>query len=188
MQDRKNKLIRLITILGILLLVLVLISIIITSDKKPEDVLAYINSDEMKDGVTSPDMIHIVLGLYKGELNPKALSKSTYIFISEIIPEYSSKLKNEKQVEKYFDKNTERIKLELGITGKKDFKELVEKVQKLKGNLNLEYATFDKDSVKVNRNNTQADLKIKYYENPELTFNITIHNKVKGNSSTIVYK
>lgn len=170
----KNKKI-VISMLIVLTILIVILIVLINILRTPQETFEYIYSDEMDKGTFSPEMIHIVIAAYEGEVNPKAISKSTYYLITEIIPEYLNKCKDG-DTNKYFDKESNSIYLMTGIKNKEDFKKFMDELKKLNGNLKFEYAKFDRESVKVNENDLEVVLKIKYQNQEEISVNMRIKN------------
>lgn len=101
-------------------------------------------------------------------------------------PEY---LKNcsDNNTEKYFNKNKDSIYLDTGITNKDDFDKLIKEISKLSGKLELEYAIFDRETIKVNKTNLEVVLKIKYKDQDEISLNVRIKNKQRDNVPSIEY-
>ena len=170
----KNKKI-VISMLIVLTILIVILIVLINILRTPQETFEYIYSDEMDKGTFSPEMIHIVIAAYEGEVNPKAISKSTYYLITEIIPEYLNKCKDG-DTNKYFDKESNSIYLMTGIKNKEDFKKFMDELKKINGNLKFEYAKFDRESVKVNENDLEVVLKIKYQNQEEISVNMRIKN------------
>lgn len=182
-EIQKRRIILLIFILLIFLGVLMVVKFYLTKDKINFE---YIYSDEMKNGTFSPKMIHLVIAAYEGDVNPKSISKSTYYMITTKIPEY---LKNcsDNNTEKYFNKNKDSIYLDTGITNKDDFDKLIKELSKLSGKLELEYAIFDRETIKVNKTNLEVVLKIKYKDQEEISLNVRIKNKQRDEVPSIEY-
>lgn len=170
----KNKKI-VISMLIVLTILIVILIVLINILRTPQETFEYIYSDEMDEGTFSPEMIHIVIAAYEGEVNPKAISKSTYYLITELIPEYLNKCKDG-DTNKYFDKESNSIYLMTGIKNKEDFKKFMDELKKLNENLKFEYAKFDRESVKVNENDLEVVLKIKYQNQEEISVNMRIKN------------
>ena len=180
---------RRILILLILVLLMCMITLIIIKNqlRTPEENLKYINSNEMDKGTVSPEMIHVVIASYEGELNPKAISKSTYYFINYVIPEYLNECKNDSKTDKYFEKNKDKINLDIGINNKDEFKNLIQEIKKLSGKLEFESSRFDKDNINKESYNLKTILYVKYKNNSEISFNVTISNKIYNNKSSIKF-
>lgn len=155
--------------------------------ESPKEKLNYINSDEMKEGTTSPKMIHAVITRYEGNLNPKAITKSTYNFINTIVPKYLKEINTEEEAKEYYNKHSEDIYVEIGIGKEDDFLELYKELSKLSGELKCESATFKLNEVEVKTASTEANLYIKYADNPEICIKIIISNNVYTNRSSIKY-
>ncbi len=187
-KKSKNKKIILFSIIMMLVLLscmVIVINIIRLND--PEVNLEYINSDEMRDETFSPDMIHIVISKYEGNLNPKAISKSTYYFINTVVQRYLNNCVDEESTKRYFNSNADSIYIDIGIDSEDEFYELIQEIDKLNGKLEYENATFKMNEIYVNSNNTEAILYIKYKDNPEISVKTTISNRVYNNRSSIKY-
>lgn len=153
----------------------------------PENKLAYINSNEMKDGTTSPKMIHVVISRYEGDLNPKAITKSTYNFINSIIPKYLKKIDSEDDAIKYYNKNKSEINKEIGIKNETEFVDLYKEISKLEGKLKYESSKFKMDEVEKGDRETEANLYIQYSNNPEICVKIIISDRIYANKTSIKY-
>ena len=180
----RKKILITIIILTILLVALLIVVFMQTNTKRN---LEYINSDEMNEGTVSPDFIHVVVASYKGKLNPKAISKSTYYFINELVPKYLKKCDNSESARKYFQRNLKDIKLDIGVEKEEEFLKLMEEIQKLTPELKLERSYFNMDEIENNYNNTKANLYIKYENNPEISVKLTISNRIYQDKSTIKF-
>ncbi len=187
----RNKVQRKIIIAMIILLIALIIVIFqlnkLKGTRTSKENLEYINSDELEDGTVSPDMIHVVIALYEGELNPKAISKSTYHFINHLVPEYLKKCKNEEITREYFQRNKEDIYLDIGINKEEEFISLINEINTLSGNLEFESSRFDKDTLVVKNNRVEAVLYIKYRNNDEINVNVNLYNKVYSNRTSIKF-
>lgn len=153
----------------------------------PENKLTYINSDEMKEGTTSPKMIHVVISRYDGDLNPKAITKSTYNFINSIIPKYLKKISNEDEAISYYNKNIQEIYTEIGIRNQNEFIDLYKEISKLEGELEYESSKFKLNEVEKGNRETEANLYIQYSNNPEICIKIIVSNRVYENRTSIKY-
>lgn len=187
----RNKVQRKIIIAMIILLIALIIVVFqlnkLKGTRTSKENLEYINSDELEDGTVSPDMIHVVIALYEGELNPKAISKSTYHFINHLVPEYLKKCKNEEITREYFQRNKEDIYLDIGINKEEEFISLINEINTLSGNLEFESSRFDKDTLVVKNNRVEAVLYIKYRNNDEINVNVNLYNKVYSNRTSIKF-
>lgn len=176
---------RIIIILLIILLIVVLSLIIIKLNiRTPRQNLDYINSNEIDEGTFSPQMIHVVVASYEGDLNPKAISKSAYYFLNTVIPKY---LKECNDSEKYFEKNKDAIKLDIGVTNSEEFSNLMQEIKKLSGNLEYESSRFDADNIKKDFKGLKTTLYIKYKNNPEISFDITISDKIQSDRNSVKF-
>lgn len=184
---KKNILLILILILLVVLIICIIGLSKIKKIRSSEENLEYINSDELDEGTISPEMIHVVIALYKGDLNPKAISKSTYHFINHLVPEYLKKCTNEEITKKYFQKNKYDIYLDTGINKEEEFINLINNINKLSGNLEFETSRFDKDSIVKNNNGIEAILYIKYKNNEEISVKVKLLNKVYSDKTSVLF-
>lgn len=184
---KKKTVLILILILMVSLIVCLVGLIKIKNVRNSKENLEYINSDELDEGTVSPSMIHVVIALYEGDLNPKAISKSTYHFINHLVPEYLKKCTNEEITRKYFQKNKNDIYLDIGIDEETKFIDLINEISKLSGDLEFESSRFDKDNVIVNTNGTEAILYIKYKNNEEIAVKVKLLNKVYSNKTSVQF-
>ncbi len=169
---------KIVIVLMLLFLLLgIIITIYINKIRTPKEMYSYIYSDEIDEGTFSPKMIHMVIVAYEGEVNPKAISKSTYYMITNRIPEYLNKCKDNKSLNDYFEKNSNSIYLATGINNNEQFKKLLAELKKVSGKLKLDCAEFDRETIKVNKNNLEVVLKIKYEKQEEILLNMRISNK-----------
>ena len=185
---KKKKLIKIFLIILILLIICLVIfmSLLKENDVSSRESFEYIYSDEMKDGTTSPDMIHLIITFYDGEVAPDSISKSIYYFINTVIPKYVEKCSNEKKAEKYFDNNLEDVKLDINAN-KSEFVGLINEISKISGELKFESARFDKDSIKRTNRGIEALLYIKYENNPEISVRFVLLNELYDDRSSIKY-
>ena len=63
----------------------------------------------------------------------------------------------------------------------------MEEIQKLTPELKLERSYFNMDEIENNYNNTKANLYIKYENNPEISVELTISNRIYQDKSTIKF-
>lgn len=183
----KKRKILIILILIILLVLMITLIILKSHIRTPKENLEYINSDEMDSGTFSPQMIHIVIAYYEGDLNPKAISKSTYYFVNNMIPKLLKECSDDSKIDKYFEKNMDEIKFNIGINDKDEFKALMQEIKKLSGKLEFESSRFDRDNITRENSSLKTILYVKYKNNPELSFDVTISNKVYNNKSSIKF-
>lgn len=185
MKKKKINPKKIILILLILIIVLLFLLLIRLKARTTKENFEYIYSDEMDENTFSPEMIHLVIAAYEGDVNPKAITKSTYNFITNLIPEYLNKCVDENETQKYFERNKESIYLLLGIDNQEGFKNLIQEIKKLSGDLVFEYAKFDRETIKRNTNNLTVVLKIKYENQEEISVNVKIDNKISSSRPTI---
>lgn len=187
MKKKKINLKKLIIIMLILLTVLLTLMILRLKARTYKETFNYIYSEDMDEGTFSPEMIHLVIAAYEGDENPKAITKATYNFITNLIPKYLNECVRENNIESYFENNKEQIYLLTGINNKDDFNKLIQEIKKLSGDLQFEYAQFDRETIKKNNNNLTVELKIKYLNQEEISVNLKINNKVNSSNPTIKF-
>lgn len=183
----KKQLFKIILILLIIIFLLTIFLINISSRKSSKQYLKYITSDEIDENTTSPKMIHYVLSAYKGVVNPKALSKSTYYIINQKIPEYLKYCKTNKDIDKYFEKNENDIYLDLGIDDKEQFEKFMDEINKLSGDLKYESSRFDKEYTSIESDYTETVIHIKYENQEEISLDMIIKNYSEQDEPVIVY-
>lgn len=142
--------------------------------------LEYMNSDQIDHNVKSPTNIHVLLAKYGGSIKPKTISKFTYNFAYRVIPHYYDLIKQGKLKENdkfFYQLNKKMILAETGIDNYEDFKKLIQKIAGLNSNLEVESMIIPIDSVKTFYNDFGSQLKIKYQENDEITFDLQLGNR-----------
>jgi hypothetical protein len=164
-----------------------MLTLIKAMDNSSEKKLEYINSDDIDESVISPDMIHVVISKYEGELNAKAISKSTYYFVTELIPKYKENCTDEETATKYYNKHQDDIINEIALKSEKSFLNIVNKINTLQGDLELESYKFKMDEIENTSDSTIARLYVKYKDNEEISFKVTIYNRQYSNQSSIKY-
>ena len=91
-------------------------------------------------------------------------------------------------MKKYYNRNKNIIKIELGFSNSNEFKEFVKTIQQLKGNkLKFEKYRILRTTV-VNENNiTSAYLGITYSNNEEIIINTKLSNEINQKETSITY-
>lgn len=178
---------KIIVIFLILIIILISLLLLMQKVKETEQKFEYIYSDSMNDGTFSPKMIHLVIAAYEGDVNPKAITKATYNFITDLIPKYINIDNDESEIQKYFERNKEAIYLLVGIDNQDDFKNLMQEINKLSYNSEFEKAEFDRETIKKNINNLTVTLKIKYANQEEISINMRINNSVSSSKPAIKF-
>ncbi len=142
----------------------------------------YVYSEEIEEGTFSPTLIHVPIGVYKGEVPPQAFSKSCYLFITRYIPEFYKECTSPEKMEKYYNDNKNELKKILGIRSLEDFNNIIKTISGLNGKLEYESSRFIMDEVYTDNDGIEANLYIKYKNNPELKFVMRVSN----NNSEVV--
>lgn len=188
-MKKRIKINKKILLLIIIIVVVVLIALIMLLDTTKSHInnLEYINSDEMNEGTFSPEKIHVLLQIYKGDLNPKAISKSTYYFTQSLVPEYYKKCKTEFSAKRYYFNNKKNIFIDTGINSEEDFLKLNSEIQKLSGELIFESSRFGIDEMKKKSDGVETYLYIKYKNNDEIKIKVIIYNTVLEDCSTVIF-
>lgn len=192
----KEKIKRILILLGIVLCVLILGWICYYI--KNQDVieakqnLEYINDSNQwnREEVRYPERASSIKNIYEGELTIKDIGKSMYYFTTEVIPKYYNQLKDadENAVLEYYAVNSKIIAIDTGIDNEEDFSSLIKVVQKLNSeSLTLDSFMIDKNNTKAKSGYTETILCITYKDNEEIRFRVKIHNQIKKEASTLIY-
>ncbi len=189
-----------ILIICLLLLLIIVFSIISYSKNvkslKAEDTLYYFYGDEINYGETSPDRIGQVYHAHRengGDVNPKAITKSTYYFINVLVPGYYKEFsENKSSIKEYFEKNKNEIDIYTAIKSYEDFEKLVNAILNIKpsdGKLVYESSRFDSDTIDVDTSGTlRVDLYIKYQNCEEFKVKMSMKDTSKYTTSAIGYR
>ncbi len=192
----KEKITRILLLLGIVLCVLVLICIVYylmhQEEMQARQNLKYINDSEQwnREEVKYPTRANEIKNVYEGDLDIKDIGKSMYYFTTQVIPKYYNTLRNatDEEVVAYYEENKKVIALDTGIDEEEDFVQLIQNVQKLQTDvLSLKSFRISEGSVKKQSSYTNASLYILYENNEEIGFEVKIFKQIKENMSTVVY-
>ena len=180
-----------------LLLIVIIIAAIVRYTKsirslKTEDTLYYIYGNEINYNETSPARIGQVYHAYSGDVNPKAISKSTYFFMTVLVPDYYKEFSSGKiNTNSYFEKYKNEIDIYTAIKSYDDFEKLVSAILNIKpadGKLVYESSRFDPDTITVDASGTlRVDLYIKYKNCEEFKVKMSMRDSSKYTSSAIGY-
>lgn len=195
LKIKKSKIILLIIIVIILILVLGMILLILnaqpTTAELASEKLAYINdSNQWNDDTVYPDYSAAFGRAYEGNLTIMDIGKSMYYVATEVFPKYYEDLKDasREEIEKYYEKESESIYINLAIKNKSKFVNLIKELQKLSGDtISWESYRIDLNSIDTGANYTKAVLYITYQGNDEISVNITANNNVSRDCSTVEY-
>lgn len=195
-RKMKNKNLKILLILILFLIVIFIILLSISNKINPlknaNGRLAYILEDETweKYGEIYPDGSALLKRTYFGDLTIFSIGKSMYYVATDFLP-YEHKIlknKNNKTFSKYYNKNSELLKIALGIENEKQFLEISDLLKSLNTNeLKFESFYIDKNSIKAASTYTTANLIIKYKDCEEITLNMKINNRKYKDMSSITY-
>lgn len=195
LKIERKKIIILIVILIILIFILAYILLILSAKPTKVDLakekLAYINdTTQWEDETRYPDNAAAFGRAYQGDLTIMDIGKSMYYVVTDVLPTYYKDLKDasEEKIEKYYDKESESIYVDLAIKNKTKFVNLIKELQKLSGDtITLESYRIDLDTIKTGANYTKAVLYITYKGNEEIALDITANNVISSNCSSVEY-
>ena len=164
-----------------IILIFLLILLIVFYNKPDEKNLRYIYNENVEGTIDMmPLNVSYALSDYKGNVDQRSIYKALYMLVKDIIPDYYNKLSSiqSEGIEKYFSKNKNNIKKELGITEVSDFKSFIETIKNLQGNtLVLKEYTFHPDAVKKTSEYLENILLIKYENNEKIGIYVKIYNE-----------
>lgn len=186
--------IKMIKILILIFIILCFVlGVVSFSNKGKNDLLEqleYINDDNQWNDEEYPYMSYMLFIEYAGNLSAENMVKSMSHVANYVIPKYYKELKNasEAKILKYYNKNYDAIQVDIGINESEDFKDLILSIQSLETD-ELIFSSYrvNKDEIKTRTGYTETTFYITYEENEEIGFNVKIYNKVKQNSSSLVY-
>ena len=179
---------RKITIAILLVLLFICLLVIINMRRiKTKINLSYINSEKVNEGTFSPNNIHVLLAYYEGETKGPAITKSLYYFITDRVPEYRNKCKDEKKAKSYFKKNKDIIYEDIGIKDEDKFLELISLISKLPEDLVYESSNFEMGEMSKDSNGLTANLYIKYKNFEKIKIRISISNKAVTKRSPVKF-
>lgn len=194
-KKSKSKINFLIIIIILLILILAIILLILnaqpTTVELATEKLAYINdSNQWNDETIYPDYSAAFGRAYEGNLTIMDIGKSMYYVATEVFPKYYEDLKDasEEEIEKYYEKESESIYINLAIKNKSKFVNLIKELQTLSGDtINWESYRIDLNSIDTGANYTKAVLYITYQGNNEIAFNVTANNRISKDCSSVEY-
>lgn len=195
MRNKKNKT-KTRIILGTLLLIvlIIVISVIYSLStanlRQARKQLKYIVSEEWNNEKYPTGMPELIRN-YSGQLKAQNIGKSINYVATKVIPNYNEKLKNvnEKEISKYFEKNSKIIETDIGIEKLQDFKNLINEINQKSTVQNLEFESYYIDENSINKSNkmTEANLYIKYKNCKEIEIQLKIYNDKSNIVSSIDY-
>lgn len=183
-------------ILGVILVIIAIIVISViyslsTADlRQAKKQLNYIISEEWNNEKYPTGMPELIRN-YSGQQKAQNIGKSINYVATKVIPNYNEKLKNadEKQISKYFEKNSKIIEIDIGIDKFDDFKKFINEINQKSKSKKLEFESYyiDEDSIKQSNKMTEADLYIKYKGCEEIELGLKIYNEKSKIVSSIDY-
>lgn len=195
MKNKKNKTksrIMLGIILGIILITIisVIYSLSTANLRQARKQLQYIISEEWNNEKYPTGMPELIRN-YSGQQKAQNIGKSINYVATKVIPHYNEELKNanEKQISKYFEKNSKIIEIDIGIDKSTDFKDLINEISQKSTAQKLEFESYyiDENSIKQSNRMTEANLYIKYKGCEEIELGLKIHNEKSKTVSSIEY-
>lgn len=189
-NNTKNikKLIILLALICIILLVLILVIYNNPTDKT----LRYIyNTKEVGIIDIMPTNVDKLFSRYEGNNDQRSLYKSMDLFVNEFIQNYYLETKNlsKDDLKKYFNENSKKIKVELGITEEENFNSFCNNLKNTlnSDDLKLISYTINPISVKKYSSHIAGVMIVKYGNNQKIAFYLTIRNKIDESKSPITY-
>ncbi len=196
---KKEKYIKIATIIFIILLVLLITFVIIYNVLKEKDEPIYeenleaqkeVDEEYLEKQMIIPEEYNFLVRLYEGNLNEKVFYSAIYKLVFEEIPEISNNLKNKsaEEIESYYQNNKERIYSNLGIDNFEDYNKIVQEVSKLE-NTTYESSRFVSKSFASNEENdySSLDLEINFENNSSITFKMYIINEFQDDKPKIKF-
>ncbi len=185
-----NKIIKRIVIIIVVVILFIILSIYFLNTQKMENegyTLSYMNSDDISSSTKSPTNIHVVLAKYIGDVKPKTISKFSYNFAYNIIPNYVKLIEQGKLKENdrfFYFNNKKLILIQTGIDNYDEFNNLIKKISVLSGELEIENVVIPIASIDTSKVEFESEINIKYKNNEELKFKLVIgknsDNKMTG--------
>lgn len=186
MGGKNNKLNKVKKIKGLIFLLLVIlillvVGIIIIKNDPIEKNLRYIYNNKTSDNVTMPLNINKGFSGYKGYVNRLSVYKSLDLFVKKQLPNYYKDVQklDESGLKNYYNKNADKIKVELGLIKEEEFIELANTIKVLKeGNFELNQYVINPLSVKTLGNGISFALIIEYKDNEKIAVEVIIKNSI----------
>lgn len=182
----------LILILALLALTGVIAMLIVISN--PIDGrLRYIYDEDQVISVSQmPENDNAIFEIYTGNGSHKSIYKSMYIFVDELVEKYYLEFKDNfetQNIEKYFDKNSEKIQKELLIEDKEEFVKFVSSLKSLSGDeLVLKQYMVIPQSVKEVARGMKYVIAVDYENSERILFQVTLRNAVIEDYSPLKFE
>lgn len=184
-----NKVRKLIVLLG--LVILVIISVILVLLMNPTDNRLKYIYDESQEGNIEimPLNVSPLFVEYTGRVNQRSIYKAMYLLVNNVVQEYYNEFKgnfNDDTIGKYFDRNTEKIRQDLGITDKAEFIKVINVFKNLNGDkLELEEYIIVPDSFDRTTKGLEFVLLIKYKDNSRIALTLEVLNAKQSTKTPI---
>ena len=147
----------LILLLVILLVILVVYRIIHVSTVDKQ--ISYLNSSNINEGTIGISNMYAFGMKYNGNVELSTVDKTVYYFASELAPEY----KNIDDIEKYYNRNVDKITRYLGVANVEDFSKVVKSIQALPvSDLKVKSIKCYESSIKGRKLSTSMTVGIEY--------------------------
>lgn len=128
---------------------------------------------------------------YDGDNNYTDLYRKIYD-LTEYMPKLQEKLKtaSQEKIEKFYDKNTEKINECIGISYKKDFVKFINYLNSKEDLTEFKEATIDEKSFNSDNKYLKFNMMLKYDTNTELNFKVYFKksNNVTANNPIVKFE
>ena len=184
-----KKIRKLIIILSLVILVIVAIIILINVNQKVSR-LNYIYDENQEGNIEiMPLNVSPLFEKYAGRVNQRSVYKTMYLLVDVILQEYYNEFKGQFEegiISDYFDKNSEKIREDFGITEREEFIKLMEIFKELKGeDLELEEYIIVPDSIRRTIGGLEFVLLVKYKGNSQIAICLEVVNALQTNKTPI---
>lgn len=187
-----NKILKIIILLFLVAVVIfsVILFILLRNsvDGKLNDIY---NEDIIGEIEIMPLNVEILFTEYNGFTNQRSIYKSMNYFVTETIPKYYLEIKNlnQEEIKQYYNRNTQNIEKEIGITDENNFVKFAENIQKLTGEeLSLSKYVINPNSVSRYSTYTGGVILVTYENNEKIGFYMEILNDADQTKTPIIYK
>lgn len=193
-MNKKIKVILIIFIILNLIMLGVLTSLILLTNKQKEK-----EANEGSNNVTAQQIDE-----YHGRIYPKNIAKLMYSYKGNVdinyfyemsyklvnyLPDLSTIISNysEEQLRQYFSQNQAQVRENTGITDFSTFRTLANKIKNINKNSKYKEATIDIPSYKDNGDYVEFLLTVIYQDGNEINFTVHLTNKYNKENSSIVF-
>lgn len=184
-----NKVRKLIVLLAIIIIAIIIVILILLTNSTDNRLKYIYNENDEGNIELMPLNVSPLFVEYAGRINQRSIYKAMYLLVDDIIQEYYKEFKgnfNEENIGKYYDKNTEKVRRDLGITEREEFIKFVNVLKDLQGDeLKLEEYIIVPDSIDKTTKGLEFALLIKYEGNSRIAFNLEILNAKQSTKTPI---